>query len=190
VIHRRLLGDNGPDLRHLFDMPFGPNSIQESFPMRFFRAFVLFVAFMASATTSFLHAQDDTPAAQAIRAVMDRQVVDWNRGDLEAFATGYKNSPDILFMGSRINHGYAQMLEGYRKRYPTREKMGVLSFTSLEVQPLDEHFATVTGNFHLERTAAGGGNADGYFLLVVEKTAVGWKIVRDDTTSPPKKTAQ
>jgi hypothetical protein len=31
----------------------------------------------------------------------------------------------------------------------------------------------------------GGGNADGYFLLVVEKTPGGWKIVRDDSTALP-----
>ncbi len=139
---------------------------------------------------SFLCAQENAADAQAIRAVLDKQVVDWNRGDLDAFATGYKNSPDILFIGSRISRGYAQMLESYRKGYPTKEKMGVLSFTALEVQPLDARFATVTGNFHLERTSDGGGNADGYFLLVFEKTPDGWKIVRDDTTVPPKKTAQ
>jgi Domain of unknown function (DUF4440) len=142
---------------------------------------------MASAT--FVQAQN-TADAQAIRAVMDKQVVDWNRGDLQSFATGYKNSPDILFMGQKISRGYAQMLETYRKGYSTKEKMGTLSFANLEVQPLDAHFATVTGNFHLERTEAGGGNADGYFLLVVEKTPDGWKIVRDSTTVPPKKPVQ
>jgi ketosteroid isomerase-like protein len=142
---------------------------------------------MISAT--FVQAQN-TPSAQAIRSVLDKQVVDWNRGDLESFATGYKNSPDILFMGSKISRGYAQMLETYRKGYSTKEKMGTLNFANLEVQPLDDRFATVTGNFHLERTEAGGGNADGYFLLVVEKTPDGWKIVRDSTTVPPKKAAQ
>ena len=65
--------------------------------------------------------------------------------------------------------------------------MGTLTFSELEVQPLDEQFATVTGRFHLERTAAGGGNSNGYFLLVVEKTASGWKIVRDGTTVDPVK---
>jgi ketosteroid isomerase-like protein len=155
--------------------------------MRLFRAFALSVALMTFAI--FVQAQN-TPTAKAIRSVLDKQVVDWNRGDLESFATGYKNSPDILFMGSKISRGYAQMLETYRKGYSTKEKMGTLSFTGLEVQPLDERFATVTGNFHLERTEAGGGNADGYFLLVVEKTPEGWKIVRDSTTVPPKKTVQ
>jgi ketosteroid isomerase-like protein len=157
--------------------------------MRLFRALVLFVAFMTLATSHLLQAQNTAPA-QAIRAVLDKQVVDWNRGDLDAFATGYKNSPDILFIGAKISRGYAQMLDTYRNGYSTKEKMGVLSFTGLEVQPLDERFATVTGNFHLERTADGGGNADGYFLLVFEKTAAGWKIVRDDTTVPAKKAAQ
>jgi len=159
--------------------------------VRPFRSAVLLVAFLAlTASPVVLKAQSNTPAAQAIRAVLDKQVADWNRGDMEAFATGYKNSPDILFMGSPISRGYAQMLNTYRKGYSTQEKMGTLSFNELEVQPLDDRFATVTGNFHLERTAAGGGNADGYFLLVVEKTPAGWKIVRDATTVPPKKTVQ
>lgn len=122
---------------------------------------------------------------QAILAVLNKQADDWNRGDLEAFATGYKNSPDILFMGRTIRRGYDQMLEGYRKSFPTHDAMGTLTFSNLEVQPLDGHFATVTGRFHLERTAAGGGNAGGYYLLVMEKTPSGWKIIRDDTTNDP-----
>ena len=149
-----------------------------------------FLSLIVFAIPSILVAQNASPATQAIRAVLDKQVVDWNRGDLDAFAAGYKNSPDILFMGPTISRGYAQMLDRYRKGYSTKEKMGTLSFTGLEVQPLDERFATVTGDFHLERTPAGGGNADGYFLLVVEKTTAGWKIIRDATTGLPKKTAQ
>jgi ketosteroid isomerase-like protein len=149
-----------------------------------------FLALIVFAIPSMLVAQNASPATQAIRAVLNKQVVDWNRGDLDAFASGYKDSPDILFMGSTISRGYAQMLDRYRKGYSTQEKMGALSFTNLEVQPLDERFATVTGDFHLERTPAGGGNADGYFLLVVEKTTAGWKIIRDATTGLPKKTAQ
>jgi ketosteroid isomerase-like protein len=118
--------------------------------------------------------------------MLHRQAEDWNRGDLNAFAAGYKNSPEILFIGSTTRRGYAQMLDAYRKSFPTREAMGTLDFTGLEVQPLDAHFATVTGHFHLERTAAGGGDASGHFLLVLEKTPAGWKIVRDDTTDDPK----
>jgi ketosteroid isomerase-like protein len=61
--------------------------------------------------------------------------------------------------------------------------MGVLTFSNVEVHPLDAHFATVIGKFHLERTSAGGGNAGGFYSLVLEKTTAGWKIVLDHTTS-------
>jgi uncharacterized protein (TIGR02246 family) len=126
-----------------------------------------------------------TSESSAIIVMLNRQADDWNRGDLDAFARGYKNSPDILFMGQTIRRGYDQMLAGYRKSFPTRAAMGKLTFTNLEVQLLDDHFATVTGRFHLERTAQGGGDAGGYYLLVVEKTPAGWKIIRDDTTGDP-----
>ncbi len=121
-------------------------------------------------------------ASLAIEAVLQQQVKDWNRGDIEAFATGYKNSPDILFIGAEVRHGYASMLAGYKARYATREAMGTLRFSQLAVQPLDERFATVTGHFELVRSVAGGGGVRGYFLLVMEQTPIGWKIVRDDTT--------
>jgi len=120
--------------------------------------------------------------AVAIFALLNHQAADWNRGDIDAFATGYKNSPDILFIGRSIQRGYANMLATYKAHYPTPEAMGKLSFTQLDAQGLDAHFATATGHFHLERTAAGGGPEDGYFMLVLEKTPDGWKIVRDDTT--------
>lgn len=120
----------------------------------------------------------------AIKALLHKQELDWNRGDLQAFASGYKNSPDILFIGSETARGYANMLARYKRVYPTRESMGTLAFTQIEVQPLDPHFATATGHFHLRRAANAGGDVGGYFLLVLENTTKGWKIVRDDTTVP------
>ena len=126
-----------------------------------------------------------TPEAE-IRASFDKQAADWNRGDLNAFATAYKNSPDILFIGSKISRGYAGMLERYRSAFPTREAMGTLTFSEIEVQRLDDRFETATGKFHLARTAAGGGDASGTYMLVFEKTPQGWKIVRDVTIPAPK----
>jgi ketosteroid isomerase-like protein len=145
-----------------------------------FALLVAACALGASAQTGAKPSESD-----AILAMLNRQAGDWNRGDLDAFARGYNNSADILFMGRTIRRGYGQMLAGYRKSFPTRAAMGKLAFTDLQVQPLDERFATVTGRFHLERTAAGGGNAAGYYLLVVENTPAGWKIIRDDTTRDP-----
>ena len=145
-----------------------------------------FILLLSLSVPVSLVAQRSSSADVAIRASFDKQAADWNRGDLDAFATAYKNSPDILFIGSKVSRGYAQMLERYRTVYSTREKMGTLSFSDIEVQPLDDRFATATGEFHLARTAAGGGDASGSYLLVFEKTPDGWKIVRDVTIPAPK----
>jgi ketosteroid isomerase-like protein len=154
--------------------------------VRSFRAFALLLVLTVLASAPVLSAQSFAKDEQAIRAVMAKQIVDWNNGDLDSFAKSYKNAPDILFVNAKIYRGYAAMLDRYKTSYPTREKMGITSYSQLEVQPLGGNFATVTGHFHLERTAAGGGNADGYFMVVFEKTPEGWKIVRDDTTALPK----
>lgn len=106
----------------------------------------------------------------------------WNQGDLAGFAKAYKDSPETLFVSHEISRGYAGMVESYRHNYPTRAAMGTLSFTDLEVHPLDERFAVTLGRYKLERGKKDGGNADGVFSLVMEKTADGWKIVVDHTT--------
>jgi uncharacterized protein (TIGR02246 family) len=149
-------------------------------------ALTVFVAILLCCAPVFAQKGLAPADESAIRAVFTQQAVDWNRGDLEAFATGYKDSSDILFVGSTISRGYAGMLERYRTVFSTREKMGTLTYSDIEVQPLDERFATATGKFHLERTAAGGGNAGGSYMLVFEKTPKGWKIVRDVTIPAPR----
>lgn len=147
--------------------------------LRFALALALLLAF---ATSSYAQSPADK---KAILDMMSKSADEWNRGDLDAFAKCYKNSPDILFMGKKISHGYDGMVAAYKAGYGSKEKMGTLSFTDVDTQPLDAHFATLTGWFHLKRTLDGGGDAQGYFLLVVEKTPSGWKIVRDDTTNVP-----
>ena len=114
--------------------------------------------------------------------VLTRQEDSWNKGNLDAFATGYKNSPDTLFIGRQVSRGYDGMLADYKRNYPNKETMGTLSFSALEPRILDEHFAVVVGHYKLERSRKNGGNAEGIFSLVFEKTLDGWKIVVDHTT--------
>jgi uncharacterized protein (TIGR02246 family) len=121
-------------------------------------------------------------AQTAIHAVLDAQVAAWNRGDIAAFMQGYKNSELTTFVGKSVRHGYANIFERYRTTYTGKDKMGELTFTDLEITPLDARFATVTGRFHLARSTAAGGDAQGIFSLVFEKTAAGWKIILDHTS--------
>lgn len=147
---------------------------------------LLFLAALTAPLCAQTPAQQMSDDAQ-IRRVLVQQAEDWNHGNLDAFATGYKKSPDIVFMGATIRRGYDQMLDGYKKNYPTRGKMGALIFSDIEVTLLDEKYATVLGKFQLQRLAADGGDAQGYFSLVFEKTFDGWKIILDHTTNTSKK---
>ena len=103
----------------------------------------------------------------------------WNAGDMEGFVSFYKRSPDIVLVGPHSLVGFARVRAYYLKAYSTSEARGTLTYSQLQVQPLDRRLATLTGHFHLERDRAGGGNQDGYFLVVFEHTAAGWKMVRD-----------
>lgn len=114
--------------------------------------------------------------------VLLAQEAAWNRGDIESFAQGYKNSPDTVFISRQVSKGWEGMLQEYKQEYPTKAAMGTLAFSELEVLPLDERFAVCIGKYHLERGKKEGGNADGIFSLVFEKTEKGWKIVVDHTT--------
>ncbi len=114
--------------------------------------------------------------------VLLKQESAWNRGDLDSFAEGYKDSPDTLFVTRQVSRGFAGMLAEYHQNYPTRAAMGMLGFSELEVHRLDDRFAVCIGKYHLERGKKDGGNADGIFSLIFEKTEKGWKIVVDHTT--------
>jgi ketosteroid isomerase-like protein len=127
-------------------------------------------------------AQTINTEAAAIFAMMNKSADDWSRGDLDAFATSYKNSPDILFIGRQVSRGYENMLADYKGNYPNQEAMGTLAFSDLEPHLLDEHYAILVGRYHLSRSKKAGGDADGIFSLVLEKTTAGWKIILDHTT--------
>jgi len=118
-----------------------------------------------------------------VRAVLTDSQQAWNRGDLAAFASYYDDSPETTFIGREMVRGGVQaILARYRKAYPTREAMGTLAFSNIAVRMLAPDLALVTGEFHLERTAAGGGNAAGHYTLVLRKTPAGWKIIHDHTS--------
>ncbi|MEO8737449.1 MAG: DUF4440 domain-containing protein [Edaphobacter sp.] len=106
----------------------------------------------------------------------------WNRGDLDAFSQSYKDAPDTLVVTRQINHGFAGLVEEYRHDYPTKAAMGTLTFSELEARSLDAQFAIVVGKYRLDRAKKEGGNAEGLFSMVLEKTAKGWKIILDHTT--------
>jgi ketosteroid isomerase-like protein len=156
------------------------------------RRFLVAVAFVALLHPAHVLAQGTDKPPDQLRTlsrdeldvvkVLTRQENAWNKGDIDSFASGFKNSPDILFVGAQTSRGYESMLSDYKKNYPTKDAMGTLTFSDLEPHVLDEHFAIVIGKYKLERAKKYGGTSDGVFSLVFEKTPDGWKIIVDHTT--------
>lgn len=106
----------------------------------------------------------------------------WNAGDMNGFLAGYKNAPETMWIGHVLAKGFDNISAQYHQSYPVAASMGKLTFSDLEPRVLDEKFGTLIGAYHLDRAKKFGGNADGVFSLVFEKTPDGWKIVLDHTT--------
>lgn len=116
----------------------------------------------------------------AIRKVMDEQIVAWNRGDIEGFMQGYWKSDNLIFVsGDNVRRGWQTVTDNYKKSYNTREKMGVLSFTDLEITILSKDSAIVLGRWKVETQT---GNAQGRFTLIFRKFKEGWRIIHDHTS--------
>ncbi|MBC7882152.1 MAG: DUF4440 domain-containing protein [Anaerolineae bacterium] len=117
-----------------------------------------------------------------VRAVLEKQAVAWNQGDVETFMTGYENAETTTFVGSTVTKGYKQVLERYRQRYASKEKMGQLTFSDLEIKPMGCDYASALGHWQLIRSKEAGGNVGGFFTLLLRRTESGWKIFLDHTS--------
>jgi uncharacterized protein (TIGR02246 family) len=122
------------------------------------------------------------PPEDAIRKVMNDQVEAWNHGDVQAFMDGYSDSDTLTFVGAVITKGHAQVLANYQKRYPTKDNMGTLDFSGLEIRMLGQDYASVIGHWHLVRKKEAGGEVGGYFTLLFQNTQAGWRIILDHTS--------
>jgi beta-aspartyl-peptidase (threonine type) len=115
--------------------------------------------------------------------VLDAQVEAWNRGDLEAFMTGYWRSPELVFCsGATVTKGWEATLERYRRRYQAEgREMGRLRFDAVEVEALGAEAAFARGAYRLE--TSDGKRPHGLFTLVLRRLAGAWRIVHDHTSA-------
>ena len=115
-----------------------------------------------------------------IVAVMDAQAAAWNRGDVDGFMRGYWNSSELVFVsGANVTRGWQPTLDRYKKTYNSREKMGTLKFSDLEINAISKNAAVVLGSWALTRK---GDNPGGKFTLIFRKFKDGWRIVHDHTS--------
>jgi beta-aspartyl-peptidase (threonine type) len=120
-----------------------------------------------------------------ILGVLGAQAEAWNRGDLDAFLSGYRPSEGTVFAGGdKVHRGFQAMERRYREAYPTKEKMGRLAFSNLAFEQLESGLAVVTGSWELE-VAGTEKRPGGVFTLIWRRFDEGWRIVHDHTSSRP-----
>ena len=115
----------------------------------------------------------------AIRELLLRQEVAWNDGKIDEFMEGYWKSDSLMFVGSRITHGWDSTMTRYRRTYPDLDAMGKLKFTLYNFKFVSGDACLVTGRYRLKRTAD---EPTGMFTLLLKKIGGGWVIVYDHTS--------
>jgi len=119
-------------------------------------------------------------AETEIRRLLQTQTKAWNRGDLEGFVQTYWQSDSLTFIGkSGVTRGWQQTLNNYKKSYPDKAAMGILSFDVIQVKKLSGVYYYVTGKWQLQRAADA---PSGHYTLLLQKIAGAWKIVSDHSS--------
>lgn len=115
-----------------------------------------------------------------ILKVLEDQRQAWNRGDLVEYMQGYSKSDSLLFVGkSGPKYGWETTLANYKKGYPDKKAMGLLSFDIKEVRMISADHAFVLGAWHLKRE---NDDPKGYFTLIMKKIRGEWKVIADHSS--------
>lgn len=136
------------------------------------------IAFLLIALASNAFASDAKDLT-TIRGVLDAQVAAWNRGDVDEYMAGYARSDDTMFVGTDVTRGWTKVRDRYKAKYDTREKMGALAFSDLDLRPLGNDDVVVTGAWKLTRDAD---TPHGRFTLIFHRLKEGWRIVYDHSS--------
>jgi ketosteroid isomerase-like protein len=122
-------------------------------------------------------------AIAEIRSVLWAQQEAWNRGDIDGFMNGYARSKSTIFISEdTVRRGWEAVRDRYRKKYSDRTKMGVLTFSDLEIRPLSPDSAVAFGRWKLQLAKD---RSHGRFTLIFRRLSEGWRIVHDHTSAAP-----
>ena len=125
--------------------------------------------------------QDRVRIVAQIRSILSAQQDAWNRGDIDGFMNGYARSRSTIFVSEdAVRRGWETVRARYKKKYSDRAKMGLLTFSDLEITPVSVDAAVVLGRWKLKRTKD---RPHGRFTLIFRKSADGWRIVHDHTSA-------
>jgi peptidoglycan/xylan/chitin deacetylase (PgdA/CDA1 family) len=131
-------------------------------------------------------------AAEEVETHLAEQIAAWNRGDLEAFCSGYDEEARFV-TPSGMTTGRDEILARYRARYTDRAAMGKLSFEVLELLPVQGveismlgdskpgrvHAASVVARWKLDYPDRD--SVSGLTMLFLHRRGDGWSIAHDSS---------
>ena len=114
---------------------------------------------------------------KSISLILEQQTIEWNKGNLEGFMSGYWQNDSLMFVNNNgISYGWQKALDNYKKGYPDTASMGKLNFNLLQIKRLSADYFFVIGKWHLTRSI---GDVGGAFTLVIRKIKGRWVITAD-----------
>jgi ketosteroid isomerase-like protein len=126
---------------------------------------------------------DPASAVSEIQSVLRMQQDAWNQGDIDRFMDGYAHSKDTVFISEdTVRRGWEMVRDHYREKYSDRTKMGLLTFSDLEIVSLSPDLAVALGRWKLQRAKD---RPHGRFTLIFRRLPEGWRIVHDHTSAAP-----
>lgn len=135
------------------------------------------VILFCSCTGSNERLEDPIPI---IEVLMRNQEIAWNNGNLEEFMRPYWKSDSLLFIGKNgPQYGWQQTLANYKKAYPTKDDMGILSFENEIFKPINNNFFWLSGKWKLYRATD---TLSGNYTLLWKKIDGEWKIISDHSS--------
>lgn len=118
-------------------------------------------------------------SSEQVIKILNEQANAWNDGNIDDFMKYYWNSAELTFVSKRgISKGWQEVYNNYKKSYPDKKAMGILTFDNLVIEPLSPKSYMVTGSWHLQKEETAGG----WFTLIFKKIKKGWFIVYDHTS--------
>jgi len=113
----------------------------------------------------------------SILSIMKLQEKAWSNNDIDGFMEGYWKNDSLKFYGSNgLTYGWENTLANYKKRYPTKDHSGTLSFKINDISKINDNSYYVMGEYYLTRNV---GDANGIFMIIFKKINGEWKIIAD-----------
>ena len=124
--------------------------------------------------------KDDKNDESAIRQMLEKQGVEWNKGNIEGYMRGSWENDSLVFIGKNgPTYGYVPTLERYKKGYPSVEHMGRLTSTITSMRRLSDDYYFIIGKWSLVRNI---GDVSGAYTLLLRTIQGQWVIVVDHSS--------